>query len=153
MSGKKPSNSKIQNSGNRIPQEGRFSNHHCQRRPNSLGLGHAKVDSMIRRRDIKTWCEIVAREFRPRQIILFGSYAHGTPSEDSDVDVLVVMSLARGRRAVRQAATIRQRVPARFPMDVIVRSPEQIARRLAQGDGFIASVLRYGQMMYEGEHA
>ncbi len=106
---------------------------------------------MIRRRDIKKWCESVAREFRPRQIILFGSHAHGAPTDDSDVDVLIVMSLARGRREVRQAAEIRHRVPAPFPMDVIVRSPEQIARRLAHGDGFISSVLRRGRMMYESE--
>ena len=108
---------------------------------------------MIQRQDIKKWCEIVAREFRPEQIILFGSYANGTPTEDSDVDVLVVMPLARGHRDVRQAAAIRERVPAPFPMDVIVRSPRQIARRLARGDSFIAGVLRCGQMMYEGKHA
>jgi predicted nucleotidyltransferase len=108
---------------------------------------------MIQRQDIKKWCEIVACEFRPEQIILFGSYAHGVPTEDSDVDVLVVMPLARGRRDVQQAAAIRERVPASFPMDVIVRSPQQIARRLAHGDSFIAGVLRYGQMMYEGKCA
>jgi uncharacterized protein len=108
---------------------------------------------MIQRRDIKKWCEIVAREFRPEQIIVFGSYASGTPTEDSDVDVLVVMPLARGHRDVYQAAVIRQRVPAPFPMDVLVRSPRQIARRLALGDGFIASILRDGQTMYEGKHA
>jgi predicted nucleotidyltransferase len=108
---------------------------------------------MIQRRDIKKWCEIVACEFRPEQIILFGSYAHGTPTEDSDVDVLVVMPLVRGHRDVQQAAAIRERVPAPFPMDVIVRSPQQIARRLARGDSFIAGVLRYGQMMYEGKYA
>jgi uncharacterized protein len=107
---------------------------------------------MIRRRDIKKWCERVAREFQPRQIILFGSYAHGTPTDNSDVDVLVVMSLAQGCRQVRQAAAIRQRVPAPFPMDVLVRSPQQIARRLAHGDSFIAGVVRHGRMTYESEH-
>ena len=108
---------------------------------------------MIQRQDIKKWCEAVACEFRPEQIILFGSHASGTPTEDSDVDVLVVMPLARGRREVQQAAAIRKRVPAPFPMDVLVRSPRQIARRLALGDGFITGVLRDGQMMYEGKHA
>jgi predicted nucleotidyltransferase len=107
---------------------------------------------MIRRQDIKEWCETVAREFRPDRIILFGSYARGTPTEDSDVDVLVVMRLARGRRDVLQAAAIRDRVRAPFPMDVIVRSPKQIARRLARGDSFVADVLRHGRLMYEGEH-
>jgi predicted nucleotidyltransferase len=106
---------------------------------------------MIQRRDIKKWCETVACEFRPEQIIVFGSYASGTPTEDSDVDVLVVMPLARGRRDVQQAAAIRERVPAPFPMDVIVRSPRHIARRLALGDGFITGVLRDGQKMYEGK--
>ena len=108
---------------------------------------------MIHRREIKKWCEMVACEFRPGQIIVFGSYAYGTPTEDSDVDVLVVMPLPRGHRDVQQAAAIRQRVPAAFPMDVMVRSPQQIARRLALGDGFIANILLYGQTMYEGKHA
>ena len=108
---------------------------------------------MSQSREIKRWCERVAREFRPEKIVLFGSYARGNPTEDSDVDVLVVMPLTRGQRDVRQAAAIRERVRASFPMDVIVRSPQQIARRLAQGDGFIADVLRHGRLMYEGEHA
>ena len=108
---------------------------------------------MIQRRDIKKWCEQVAREFRPEKIILFGSYARGLATEESDVDVLVVMPLARGWRDVRQAAAIRERVSASFPMDVIVRSPRDVARRLARGDGFIADILRHGQLMYEGEHA
>ena len=86
---------------------------------------------MIQSREIKRWCERVAREFRREKIVLFGSYAHGTPTEDSDVDVLVVMLLARGQRDVRRAAAIRERVRASFPTDV------KIARRLAQGDGFI----------------
>ena len=107
---------------------------------------------MIQHRDIKEWCETVAREFRPERIVLFGSCARGTPTADSDVDVLVVMRLPRGRRDVRQAAAIRDRIPAPFPMDLIVRSPDQIARRLAQGDGFVAEVLRHGRLMYEAEH-
>lgn len=108
---------------------------------------------MVQRQEIRKWCESVAREFRPEKIILFGSYAYGKPTEDSDVDVLVVMPLTRGRRDVRQAAEIRNRVRAPFPMDVIVRSPQQIARRLAQEDGFISEILRCGQLMYEGKHA
>ena len=108
---------------------------------------------MIQRRDIKKWCESVAREFRPERIILFGSYAHGQPTENSDVDVLVVMPQVRGQRNVRQAAAIRDRVRAPFPMDVIVRSPQKIADGLAKGDGFLAEIFRHGQLMYEGKHA
>src|ERR1043165_2412182 len=40
---------------------------------------------------IKAYCRTLAREFHPRKIILFGSYAYGTPTKDSDVDLLVIM--------------------------------------------------------------
>ena len=48
-----------------------------------------------------TWEEIqavtnrIVREFAPLQVILFGSYAYGTPTEDSDVDLLVVMDIPK----------------------------------------------------------
>ena len=108
---------------------------------------------MIQRSEIKKWCDTVATEFHPSRIVLFGSYAAGNATPDSDVDVLVVMPLPRGRRDVQQAALIRDRVRAAFPMDVIVRSPEQIARRLALGDGFIRDVMEHGRVMYESQHA
>lgn len=104
---------------------------------------------MIPRQQIKRWCEAVAREFKPQKVILFGSYGYGKPTEDSDVDILVVMSLTSGRRDVQQAAAIRDKVRASFPMDVIVRTPEQIHKRLARGDQFISEILRRGQVVYE----
>ena len=97
-------------------------------------------------------CNRVADEFQPEKIILFGSYASGIPNEDSDIDVLVVMPLRRGQRRVRPAAAIRTRVPASFPMDVIVRSPHEIALRLGRGDGFVADIVSRGHVMYDGKH-
>ena len=107
---------------------------------------------MIQRRAIQRWCDTVASEFRPTKIILFGSYANGKATEDSDVDVLVIMPLARGTRDVKQAAAIREQVRAEFPMDVIVRSPSEIRKRLQQQDSFIIEVIRHGRLMYEGDH-
>ena len=50
----------------------------------------------------------LAVEFDPEQIILFGSHAWGTPSEDSDIDLLVVVprSEERPRRTVRPGPTV-----------------------------------------------
>jgi uncharacterized protein len=45
---------------------------------------------MVTRRQIRAYAEEIARQFRPRRIILFGSYAYGKPTRDSDVDLLVV---------------------------------------------------------------
>jgi predicted nucleotidyltransferase len=46
---------------------------------------------MVSMKDIRKFAAVIAREFRPQRIILFGSYAYGRPTEDSDVDLLVVI--------------------------------------------------------------
>jgi predicted nucleotidyltransferase len=66
---------------------------------------------------IKRYARAIADEFKPDKIILFGSHAYGTPKEDSDVDLLVVMP-ARDRHA--QAVRILMRLAAPFPIDLIV---------------------------------
>ena len=65
---------------------------------------------------IRRYARQIAERFRPDKIILFGSYANGTPHEDSDVDLLVVMPAAN---QVSQAVRIRLALPAPFPMDLL----------------------------------
>ena len=102
---------------------------------------------MIKRSQIRAFSNAIAREFRPRKIVLFGSYAYGSPTKDSDVDVLVIMPFNRKRG--RKSLEIRQRIPADFPLDVIVRTPEFIAQRLEWGDCFIKEILAKGDVLYE----
>ena len=97
---------------------------------------------MVTRRQIREYATEIAREFRPRRIILFGSYAYGKPTRDSDVDLLVIMP-HKGRGADK-ATEIRLRVRAPFPMDLFVRSPQKIRQRLACGDCFIEEILVKG---------
>lgn len=49
---------------------------------------------MVARKDIQATCDDIVREVAPLQVILFGSYAYGTPTEDSEVDLLVVMAIS-----------------------------------------------------------
>jgi len=103
---------------------------------------------MVTRRQINAYAQEIARQFRPRQIILFGSYACGKPTRDSDVDLLVVMP--HTGRGVEEAIEIRLKVQAPFPMDLLVRSPQKIRQRLALGDWFIEDILNKGEVLYEG---
>ena len=103
---------------------------------------------MVKRQNIRAFVKRVVDEFHPRRVILFGSYAYGKPTPDSDVDLLVVMP-HDGPAAV-QAAEIRKRVRAGFPMDLVVRSPAEMDRRLAMDDFFIREVVERGQPIYEG---
>src|SRR5437867_7071122 len=77
-------------------------------------------------RVIRRFARQVAERFQPEKIILFGSYAYGTPHEDSDVDFLVVMA---ARNEIDQGVKIRRAVPRRFPMDLIVRTPRNLQWR------------------------
>ena len=70
---------------------------------------------MITREDIQATCDDIVREFAPLQVILFGSYAYGTPTEDSDVDLLVVMDTPEAETR-RCDTEIRRRIPSRFPI-------------------------------------
>jgi predicted nucleotidyltransferase len=105
---------------------------------------------MVPRNKIKAYCDAIAREFKPEKIILFGSHAYGKPAPDSDVDLLVVMPRQRG---VRTSLEIRRRVSAGFPVDILVRAPGEIARRLDWGDSFVREIINRGRVMYEARHA
>jgi predicted nucleotidyltransferase len=98
---------------------------------------------------IHSFARAVAQKFRPDKIILFGSHAYGKPHADSDVDVMVVMP---AQNELDQAVRIRLAVDYRFPLDLIVRTPRNLAWRLAEGDSFLQEVVTKGKVLYEKAH-
>ena len=95
---------------------------------------------------IRRYARQVAERFRPNKIILFGSYAYGTPHDDSDVDLLVVMPAAN---PVSEAVRIRLALPAPFPMDLLVRTARELRRALDDEDWFLREVVENGKVLYE----
>lgn len=91
--------------------------------------------------------ERLARELRPYKIILFGSYACGSPTPDSDVDLLIVWDAPQDRvERVRRIA--RALSPRPFPVDVISKTPDQLERELPH-NFFLREILRSGKVLYE----
>ena len=84
----------------------------------------------------------------PKKIILFGSYASGRPDKDSDVDLLVVMNTKKKPvdRTVEVTKTLHDHP---FPMDILVRTPQELKNRLRLGDIFFKEVLAKGKVLYE----
>lgn len=107
---------------------------------------------MVKRAKIRAFSEAVGREFHPEKIVLFGSYACGRATEDSDVDLLVIMARTRDR-GERMSVRIRQAIPRDFPLDLLVRTPSEVARRLRWGDPFMREVLENGKVIYEARDA
>ena len=94
---------------------------------------------------VRTMVRRIVRHFHPERIILFGSYAYGEPDADSDVDVLVVMA---ARNETDQAVRIRKVVDPHFALDIIVRTPRNLAWRLEEGDWFLREVVGKGKVLY-----
>jgi len=106
---------------------------------------------MISREEIQAFVDQVVKRFRPTKVILFGSYAYGKPNADSDVDLMVVMR-HRGS-GVKVATQIRLACRRQFPMDLLVRSPAELRKRMKMGDTFVQEITSKGIVLHEANHA
>ncbi len=90
----------------------------------------------------------LADALQPEKIVLFGSYARGGATTDSDVDLLVVMESVAPpvERYLKVSRLLR---PRPFPVDILVRTPAEIQQALAEGDFFIREILEKGLTLYE----
>jgi predicted nucleotidyltransferase len=105
---------------------------------------------MIDKSKILQWSQQIAQAFKPEQIILFGSYAYGQPTDSSDVDLLVIMPF-KGQ-PFRQAIKILTQANPDFAVDLLVRTPAQIQQRLDWNDFFIHEILDKGTVLYAAPH-
>ncbi len=99
---------------------------------------------------IRNICDRIAEEFSPERIILFGSHAYGTPTMESDLDLLVVMPFDGS--PLSQAVRISRQLKLMIPLDLLVRTHEQLNERLAMDDFFMREIVERGKVMYEAHH-
>jgi len=91
---------------------------------------------------------VLIEQFRPEQVILFGSYACGQPNRHSDVDLLIVKDLKQS--PVREAADIlRAWRPLRWsgdsiPFELLIETPANHDDRANKQGSFYAEVVRSG---------
>lgn len=92
-------------------------------------------------------CDRIAEKFQPEQIFLFGSHAYGTPTAESDLDLLVVMPFVGS--PLSQAVNISRQLNLMIPLDLMVRTRAQVNERLAMDDFFMREIIERGKVMYE----
>src|SRR5688572_4849382 len=71
----------------------------------------------------------IVRGLNPEKIVLFGSYAYGTPSRNSDVDLLVIMNTKASLKE-RSWAVSQLLLPRPFPVDILVKTPKEVKEGL-----------------------
>jgi predicted nucleotidyltransferase len=100
----------------------------------------------VPRAAIRRYVREVVAKFQPERVILFGTHAYGKPDADSDVDLLVVMP---AKNELTMMGRIAQAIWAPFPLDLLVRTPENLAKRLAWDDWFLKEVMEKGIVLYD----
>ena len=92
----------------------------------------------------------VASAVRPEKIILFGSYAYGKPTADSDVDFLLIVpeKSQKDRDRIYDKASDAL-IPRPFSIDFVVRSRSDISWRIKDRDYFLKEIIDNGHVLYE----
>jgi uncharacterized protein len=102
--------------------------------------------------DIQAIAGQIAEQFKPSKIYLFGSYAYGQPTQESDLDFLVVMNAPDASKPAFYAASkIRRALPKHIPIDVVVREPADFEARVKGFDGFLSTIADEGMLLYSAE--
>src|SRR5437879_2755415 len=98
---------------------------------------------------IRRFARQIAERFHPDKIILFGSYAYGTPHAESDVDLLVIMP---AYDVVALEIRIGLALDRPFSHDIVVRTPRQVERGLKQNNWFLREVIEKGKVLYDARN-
>ena len=102
----------------------------------------------ITKRQIAAAARHIAETFDPEKIILFGSYAYGKPTRDSDVDLLIVMR-KRLPFPKQETEIYKSFRPYPFAMDIVVETPARLRQRVSAGDSFLKHITEHGKILYE----
>lgn len=104
---------------------------------------------MNSQREIEWIVKRIAEGYQPAKVILFGSHAWGDPTEDSDIDLLIVK--ATSDRFIDRWAKVRKLIEdpmQRIPVEPIVVTPEELDQRVARGDQFFQRLVTDGKLLY-----
>lgn len=104
---------------------------------------------MTRRQEIERVVKRIAEGYHPLKVILFGSYAWGEPTDDSDIDLLIVKETSE--RFIDRWVAVRELIAdpeRRVPVEPIVVTPEELDRRIARGDQFFQEIVARGKLVY-----
>lgn len=104
---------------------------------------------MTKEQEIQRIVRQIVKGYEPVKVILFGSYAYGQATEDSDIDLLIIKDTSE--RFIDRWVAVRELIadPARrIPVEPIVVTPDELQQRLARGDQFFQEIVSRGKLLY-----
>jgi hypothetical protein len=102
------------------------------------------------KKEAKRSVEKIKALYKPEKIFVFGSYASGKLTADSDLDFFIIKKTTKSRRE-RQRDVSRILIDRQVPIDILVFTPAETERRRKIGDPFILDILNSGKLVYAKE--
>ncbi len=112
--------------------------------------------------DKSKYIQIIADKFKrinPYLIILFGSYAYGTPHEDSDIDILVVTNddfipktFSERLKYRLSISNIIYETAKKVPVDLLIYSKPMFDKFKELNSSFSQEILTHGKTLYESNN-
>lgn len=101
-------------------------------------------------KEIKRITDTIVKKYKPEKIILFGSYAWGKPTKDSDMDLFIIKNTKKDPfRRIPEVRSYLFNIDRAF--DILVMTPEEVKKRLEMGDFFIEDIVNEDRVLYEGK--
>ncbi len=96
--------------------------------------------------NIERFVAELVRRFEPERVVLFGSHVPGSPQLRAEVSLLVIMPFEG--RSLAEAVRIEQEIEHDFPLEVVVRRPEEVEDAVEKGNPLIEGILKHGRTLY-----
>jgi len=90
----------------------------------------------------------IAKKFKPEQIILFGSYANGTQTKGSDIDLLIIQNtdLPNHKRGLDIRLSL---IGNKMPIDILVYTRNEFEQEKNDKYSFLYSAIKTSKILYE----
>jgi len=103
----------------------------------------------MRKNIINKMLQILIQAYNPNKVILFGSYAWGKPTINSDIDIIVVVESSKdkiSKRAIKAYELLRE---FKIPKDIIVYTEIEFNSLANHQSSLCYKVINEGQVLYD----
>ncbi|MCY7292822.1 MAG: nucleotidyltransferase domain-containing protein [Ferruginibacter sp.] len=107
---------------------------------------------MITAEQINLLKDVIVQTMQPEKVYLFGSYAHGVPNEDSDLDILIEVEktdLRSSHRSLEVSTNFNKYKELHFSKDIFVYTTPEVEKFSNNKYSFLSSILKNSKLIYE----